>query len=82
MWHDVEVASVLIEKATHHARQRDCLKLVLHTPVNDEWAIAFLHQLGFEYARARELGGRHLLEFYLNIYFQPGRSVAGDKALV
>jgi N-acetylglutamate synthase-like GNAT family acetyltransferase len=80
--HDTEVSSVLIEKAAHHARQHDCLKLVLHTPVNDEWAIASLHQLGFEFARARELGGRHLLEFYLNIYFQPGRSVAGDKALV
>jgi N-acetylglutamate synthase-like GNAT family acetyltransferase len=72
-WHGGEVARVLIQEATQHARQHDCLKLVLHTPVDDDRAIAFLHELGFEYARARELRGRHLLEFYLNLYVRPDR---------
>jgi ribosomal protein S18 acetylase RimI-like enzyme len=81
MWHGGEVASVLMEKATHHARQHDCLKLVLHTPVNDERAITILHQLGFEYARTRERGGKHLLEFYLNLYARPDRSVPSNEGL-
>jgi ribosomal protein S18 acetylase RimI-like enzyme len=34
-------------------RENACPKrLVLHTPVNDERAIAFFHELGFEYAGA------------------------------
>jgi len=79
MWHDSEVAGALIERAAHHARQHDCPKLVLHSPVNDEWAIASLHRLGFEFARARELGGRHLLEFYLNLYARPDQSACGNE---
>ena len=75
-WRGGEVARMLIQTATHHARQHDCLKLVLHTPVDDERAIAFLHLLGFEYAGTRQLRGRHLLEFYLNLYSRPDRRIA------
>lgn len=74
MWQGGEVARALIQKAAQHARQHDCLKLVLHTPVDDDQAIAFLHRLGFEFARTRELRGRHLLEFYLNLYVRTERS--------
>ena len=74
IWHGDEIAGVLIQKVTRHARQHECLKLVLHTAVSDEWAIALLHRLGCEYTRARNLGGRHLLEFYLNLYMRPDRS--------
>jgi N-acetylglutamate synthase-like GNAT family acetyltransferase len=81
MWRSGEVARVLIQKATHHARQHDCLKLVLHTPVNDDRAIAFLHELGFEYARARELSGRHLLEFYINLYTRTEQPVTHFEGL-
>jgi len=70
-WHAGQVAVALIEKAAYHAREHDCLKLVLHTPVNDEWAIALLHQQGFSFARIRGLGEKRSLEFYLNIYGQP-----------
>jgi N-acetylglutamate synthase-like GNAT family acetyltransferase len=80
-WRGGEIARVLIQEATHHARQHDCLKLVLHTPVDDDRAIAFLHQLGFEYARTRELRGRHLLEFYLNLYVRPERPIPSNERL-
>ena len=79
LWRGGEIARVLIQEATDHAREHDCLKLVLHAPVNDDQAIAFLHQLGFEYSRARELRGRHLLEFYLNIYLRQNRPIAGNE---
>jgi N-acetylglutamate synthase-like GNAT family acetyltransferase len=70
-WRGGKVAEVLIAKATHHARQHDCLKVVLHTPVNYMWAVSLLRHLGFEYARERGLGGRKVLEFYSNLYAQP-----------
>ena len=79
--HGEEIARALMEQATHHARRHDCLKLVLHTPVEDDRAIAFLHQMGFEYARARELRGRRLLEFYLDIYLPPDRRIIGNGRL-
>jgi len=63
-----ELARILIRKAAEHAREHELLKLVLHAPIDDEEAAAFLHQLGFEFNRAKELDGRHLLEFYLNFY--------------
>jgi len=80
-WGGGEVARVLIQKATHHARQHDSLKLVLHTPIDDNRAILFLHQLGFEFARARQIRGRHLLEFYLDLYARPDRHLSRNVDL-
>jgi N-acetylglutamate synthase-like GNAT family acetyltransferase len=82
MWHNGEIARVLIQTATYHAHQHDYLKLVLHTPVDDHWAIMFFHQMGFDYARARELQGRHLLEFYLNLYVRPDQRIFDNEELV
>jgi N-acetylglutamate synthase-like GNAT family acetyltransferase len=71
-----ELARILIRTAAEHAREHEHLKLVLHTPFNDEEAAAFLHQLGFEFTRARELDGRHQLEFYLNLYERVDRPLS------
>ncbi|MGD0463902.1 MAG: GNAT family N-acetyltransferase [Tepidisphaeraceae bacterium] len=59
---------LLVETATAHAREHACLKLVLHTPLDDKPAVTLLHRLGFEFSRSRDLNGRHLLEFYVNLY--------------
>jgi len=80
MWHGSEVAGILIEKAAYHAHRHNCLKLVLHDPIDDHWAIELLHQLGFEYAGARELHGRHLLEFYLDIYLRSAALPQGEAS--
>jgi N-acetylglutamate synthase-like GNAT family acetyltransferase len=80
IWRGDEVVSILIKKAAYHARQHDCLKLVLHEMVNDEWVIAFLHKQGFDFARARKLDERLLLEFYLNLYYvQPVEPTFGNE---
>jgi hypothetical protein len=81
LWRSGAIVIALIEKATPHARQHDCLKLALHELENDKGAITILHQEGFEYARAREQDGRHSLEFYLNLYVRPERSVPGHMGL-
>lgn len=67
-WHEGELARRLIFSATRHAQQNNCLRLVLHTPVDDERTIHFLQKLDFQYARSRDLNGRRLLEFYVNLY--------------
>ena len=70
-WRNGAIPRALIAKATQHAREFGGLKLVLHTPVDDREVIALLHQLGFVYAGAKEVPGRHLLEFYLDLYYRP-----------
>jgi hypothetical protein len=75
------VLCLLIATATAHACQHDCLKLVLHTPLDDKQAIPLLHQVGFEFGRSRDVRGRHLLEFYLNLYSLPRRPESDPESI-
>jgi N-acetylglutamate synthase-like GNAT family acetyltransferase len=64
----------LVEVAARHAHQHGCLKLVVHSPnghVDIGRAAEFLHRLGFEFSRHREIDERAVLEFYLNLYERP-----------
>ncbi|HUO08430.1 MAG TPA: GNAT family N-acetyltransferase [Phycisphaerae bacterium] len=61
----------LIRVAASHARDHGSLKLVLHANVNEHRAAAYLHRLGFEFSRHREVNGKPALEFYLNLYQRP-----------
>ncbi len=71
-WGDVPaVRKQLIKTAATHARDHGSLKLVLHANVHEEKAAAFLHRLGFEFSRHREVDGSPALEFYLNLYQRP-----------
>jgi N-acetylglutamate synthase-like GNAT family acetyltransferase len=71
-WHDVpSVRRQLLKTAASHARDHGSLKLVLHANVQEEKAAAFLHRLGWEFSRHREVDGSPALEFYLNLYQRP-----------
>ena len=61
----------LVQAAATHARDHGSLKLVLHANLNETRAAAFLHRLGFEFSRHREVDGQPALEFYLNLYQRP-----------
>jgi hypothetical protein len=39
--------------------------------LDDKRAMTLLHRLGFEFSRSRDLSGRHLLEFYADLYATP-----------
>ena len=81
-WQDSDyIASLLVEAATAHAREHACLMLVLHTRMDDNRAVALLHRLGFQFSRSRDVRGRHLLEFYLNLYYAPRQAVEGRHPL-
>jgi predicted N-acetyltransferase YhbS len=69
---DRMVARALARAAAEHAREVGLLKLAMHAPADAEERLAsYYHQLGFEFSRARELNGVHVLEFYLNLYETP-----------
>jgi N-acetylglutamate synthase-like GNAT family acetyltransferase len=71
-WADVPaVRKQLIKTAATHARDHGSLKLVLHASVHEQKAASFLHRLGFEFSRHREVDGNPALEFYLNLYQRP-----------
>ena len=64
----------LVRVAASHAHHHGCLKLVVHAPdpeVDIGRAAEFLHRLGFEFSRHRQVEKRPVLEFYLNLYERP-----------
>jgi N-acetylglutamate synthase-like GNAT family acetyltransferase len=64
----------LVRVAASHAHHHGCLKLVVHAPdpqVDVGRATEFLHRLGFEFSRHRQVEKRSVLEFYLNLYERP-----------
>ena len=68
---DDRVAIGLIRTAVHHARVYGCLKLVFQTTMESKRAFALLDGLGLQFSRIRDAAGRHLIEFYDNLYTNP-----------
>ena len=70
---DHEIRRGLVRAAASHAQYHGCLKLVVHAPdqVDVGRATEFLHRLGFEFSRHRQIEKRSVLEFYLNLYERP-----------
>ena len=58
----------LLEQALLFCQQRDYLKVVLDVRIDGEPAIRLFETFGFKHSRTRDLGGRTLLEFYLDLY--------------
>ena len=68
------IRKALVQVAAGHAHQHGCLKLVVHAPklpVDIGRAAEFLHRLGFEFSRHRDVEKRPVIEFYLNLYERP-----------
>jgi N-acetylglutamate synthase-like GNAT family acetyltransferase len=71
---DHSIRKGLVQVAANHAHHHGCLKLVVHAPdpeVDIARAAEFLHRLGFEFSRHRQVEERSVLEFYLNLYERP-----------
>jgi N-acetylglutamate synthase-like GNAT family acetyltransferase len=75
------VAVTLVKTALSHAREWGAIKLAFHAPVDDARAIRLLGHLGFQFTRAREIRGRHLLEFYVDLYNHLRPSPPADEQL-
>ena len=69
---DMTVARRLAGAAVRHAREVGLLKLAVHAPAEaEERVAAYYHELGFEFSRARDVEGVHVMEFYVNLYDRP-----------
>jgi N-acetylglutamate synthase-like GNAT family acetyltransferase len=68
---DHVVRKSLVRVAAGHAHHHGCLKLVVHAQVDVGRAAEFLHRLGFEFSRHREVDKWPVAEFYLNLYERP-----------
>lgn len=68
------VAKMLMQQAVWFCRERGYLKVVLNTPVDHEKAIALVGQFGFQLNRSRCVFGKPILDFYMDLYRDPGRT--------
>lgn len=65
------VATKLMEHALAFCRDRGYLKVVLDVRYDRGPAIALFEKFGFSLARAREIDGRRMLDFYVDLYTDP-----------
>lgn len=68
------VGSLLMERAVAFCRKQGYLKVILDVRVERGPAIAMFEKFGFSHARTRDLDGRKLLDFYLDLYRDPKTS--------
>lgn len=67
-WRGRHIFPRLVRVALDHARERDCLKVVVHTFADAGRAKAFVESVGFNYAGSRQARGEGVLEFYMDLY--------------
>ena len=62
----------LMEQALSFCRHHGYLKIILDVRIERGPAIALFEKFGFQLARSRDIDGRKMLDFYLDIYREPG----------
>ena len=64
------VGSRLLDTAVRFCRDNDCLKVALDTFIEREAAIAMFEANGFRHGRTRQVLGKDMLYFYVDLYSQ------------
>jgi ribosomal protein S18 acetylase RimI-like enzyme len=67
------IGTLLMEKALAFCREHGYLKVVLDVRIERGPAIALFEKFGFAHTRTREIDGRKLLDFYIDLYRDPRR---------
>ena len=65
------VGAKLMEQALHFCLHHSYLKVSLDVRIERGPAIALFEKFGFQLNRTREVNGRRLLDFYLDLYREP-----------
>jgi ribosomal protein S18 acetylase RimI-like enzyme len=65
------IGAMLMEKALAFCKHHAYLKIVLDVRIERGPAIALFEKFGFALNRTREIDGRKLLDFYLDLYRDP-----------
>jgi ribosomal protein S18 acetylase RimI-like enzyme len=79
-WRRRGVGSALIETALKFCQERQCLKVTLDTYMEREPALKLFEKFRFRHSRTRNVGGKDLLYFYLDLYAGEARAAKGDGA--
>lgn len=66
------VGTKLMEQALAFCQRHGYLKVILDVRIERGPAIAMFEKFGFLLARTRDIGGRKLLDFYVDLYRDPG----------
>ena len=67
----MELVTKLIQTALEHCREHGYLKVILDTHVDPARVVECIEGHGYQYTRKRNVHGRDILEFYLNLYQKP-----------
>ena len=67
-YQDTGIAHALLQTAVSHCRHHGYLKVVLDTRFEHDAAVDLFDQVGFQHNRTKEMHGKDLLEFYLDLY--------------
>ncbi len=65
------IGALLMEKALLFCKHHGYLKIVLDVRIERGPAIALFEKFGFAHNRTRDIDGRKLLDFYLDLYREP-----------
>lgn len=65
------IGALLMEKALGFCKHHGYLKIVLDVRIERGPAIALFEKFGFAHNRTRDIDGRKLLDFYLDLYRDP-----------
>ncbi|QQE12371.1 GNAT family N-acetyltransferase [Planctomycetota bacterium] len=71
---DTPIAAHLLTAALDHCKVHGYLKVLLDTRFEREEAVDLFDKVGFQHTRTKNVHGKDLLEFYLDIYRQDGPS--------
>lgn len=66
------IGTKLMEQALGFCRDHAFLKVILDTRIEREPAIRLFEKFGFVLSRTRDHNGRKLLDFYIDLYRDPG----------
>src|SRR5205814_10465812 len=62
------IGAKLLEKALEWCKERGCLKVTLDTYMEREPALKLFEKFKFKHSRTRDVSGKSLLYFYLDLY--------------
>ena len=65
------IGTLLMERALAFCQHQGYLKVVLDVRIERGPAIALFQKFGFKHGRTRDIGGRKLLDFYIDLYTDP-----------
>jgi N-acetylglutamate synthase-like GNAT family acetyltransferase len=70
-YQETEIPGTLLETAINHCKHHDYLKVRLDTRFERDAALSLFDRVGFQHTRSKNLHGKELLEFYLDLYRDP-----------